>query len=97
MREQKFLMDYQIEVLHLTKFDYPGTDDGKTFKSPNIKSVPQQPIRNITTNTHKLGSFPGQGDRGVTQPFGQIEIQLMQTFGECNGKPGRPPFPEKCK
>lgn len=72
-----------------------GTDDGKTFKSPNIKSVPQQPIRNITTNTHKLGSFPGQGDRGVTQPFGQIEIQLMQTSGECNGKPGRPPFPEK--
>lgn len=72
-----------------------GTDDGITFKSANIKSVPQQPIRNITTNTHKMGSFPGQENGGVAKAFGQIKIQLMHTYGECKGNQGRPPFPEK--
>lgn len=71
-----------------------GTDDGITFTSANSKSVPQQPIRNITTTTHPRGSFPKKDGSDITRPFGQIKLQLMQTFGEC-GNPAPLPFPER--
>ncbi|KAJ7379197.1 hypothetical protein OS493_017700 [Desmophyllum pertusum] len=74
-----------------------GTDDGITFISANKKSVPQQPINNITRNKHAQGSFPNRrGSDAVTPSFGQIKLQRMGTFGGCDEQgqhpfPGRPP------
>lgn len=86
---------FEVVIDHIRHVSL-GTDDGITFTSANSKSVPQQPIRNITTNTHTHGSFPSKDGSDITRPFGQIKLQLMQTFGEC-GKPGLPPFPERRK
>lgn len=89
------LRSSELYIDHIPPF-FLGTDDGITFTSANSKSVPQQPIRNITTNTHPRGSFPKKDGSDITRPFGQIKLQLMQTFGEC-GNPAPLPFPERRK
>ncbi|XP_032223491.1 spondin-1 isoform X2 [Nematostella vectensis] len=72
------------ETIDLIPWD-AGTDDGITFKSPNARSTPKQPISRITTRLHdhpRASFYLNTNDQ--IRPFASLKLERLAVSGGCS-------------